>query len=82
VKFCELELDNKSNGVRIAAIGVFGVLYGQLGPRVKGLLSDSLKPALLSAIDVEFSRVGYDPSSVKSATYNKVSGAGSTGKKV
>jgi cytoskeleton-associated protein 5 len=55
IDFCKSCLDSSNATVRTNAIGLLGVVRLHVGPSVRLSLED-LKPALLSSIDVEFSK--------------------------
>jgi cytoskeleton-associated protein 5 len=66
VKFCLVEMDNKTAQVRTGAINVLGQLYHQVGPPFASLVfAEDLKPQLRTMIEAEFEKVGYDPTAMK-----------------
>ena len=61
-QFCQVEMENKIAQVRTSAIEVLGVMYNQIGPRFLSIAtSNDMKPQMVTLIEAEFAKVGYDP---------------------
>ena len=64
--FIVSHLEHKIGGIRTGAVALCGICYSQVGPRyrsvINGVLSSNKnKSSLLSLVEAEFERVGFDP---------------------
>jgi hypothetical protein len=78
--FLLIEIENKNNQVRTAAIEVCGEVYSQIGPKLLSIIfSDDMKPQIKSMLEAEFEKVGYDPKNVRMAIRGPFSNMASAG---
>ncbi|GAQ86856.1 Armadillo repeat superfamily protein [Klebsormidium nitens] len=57
--FCKAGLDSPNNAVRTSATKLLGTIHKYKGPDIKSALGD-VKPALMSAVEAEFTRNPYE----------------------
>lgn len=65
--FCKCLLEATNPGVKKATIDVLASMRRQIGPDVRGMLSD-VKPALLATIDEAFAKVAAEPGATAAPT--------------
>jgi hypothetical protein len=74
--FAVSEVEGSSNpAVRKAGVELLGAMYRQIGPPLRSVaLSDSIKPAVRTAVEQEFDKVGFNPGSAQKSHARRVKG--------